>query len=104
MNNKRNKRITRHRRIRAKVHGTASRPRLAVFRSNKHLHLQLIDDAASKTLASASTLKSKDVAKALSDKADSLGIKEIVFDRGGYQYHGRITKIAEALRGSGLKF
>lgn len=104
MNKKQENRIKRHKKIRARLHGTASRPRLSVFRSNRHLHLQLIDDVAGKTLAATSTLKDKDAAKALADKAGGLGIKEIVFDRGGYKYHGRISKLAEKLRSSGLKF
>jgi len=103
-NIKRTNRIRRHNRIRAKISGTSARPRLSVFRSNKHLHLQLIDDKTGKTIASSSTVKSKGVAKDLADKAGALGIKAIVFDRGGYKYHGRITKIAEELRSSGLKF
>lgn len=104
MNKKQENRIKRHRRIRAKVVGTAVRPRLSVFRSNKHLHLQLIDDSAGKTVAAISTVKSKDAAADLAGKAQSLGIKEIVFDRGGYRYHGQIAKIAGQLRNSGLKF
>ncbi len=103
-NAKRTNRIKRHKRIRAKISGTAERPRLSVFRSNKHLHLQLIDDKSGKTIAASSTVKNKDVAKVLADKAGALGIKAIVFDRGGYRYHGRITKIAAELRSSGLKF
>ena len=100
----RQSRITRHRRIRAKLAGTANRPRLTVFRSNKHLHVQLIDDAASKTLAAVSTVKDKDLVKALMDKASKAGIKTIVFDRSGYQYHGKIAKLAEDLRKAGLIF
>lgn len=104
MANKRKNRITRHRRIRAKISGTALRPRLSVFRSNKYLHLQLIDDENSKTLAAASTLSDKNAPKDLADKALALGIKEIVFDRGGYKYHGQIAKIADDIRNAGLKF
>ena len=102
--NKRQSRITRHRRIRAKISGTAIRPRLSVFRSNKHLHLQLIDDGSSKTLASASTEKDKDPGLRLAEKIAKLGIKEIVFDRGGYRYHGNIAKIASEIRNAGIKF
>lgn len=104
MINKRINRITRHRRIRAKISGTALRPRLSVFRSNKYLHLQLIDDESSKTLAAASTVKDKNAPKTLADKALALGIKEIVFDRGGYKYHGQIAKAADEIRNAGLKF
>jgi len=95
----------RHQRIRAKISGTAERPRIVVFRSNKYLYLQAIDDQKQKTLASASTLKDKDevaakLAKALTDQK----IKKVVFDRAGYQYHGQIKKIAEDLRKEGLEF
>jgi large subunit ribosomal protein L18 len=101
--NKKNNRIRRHRRVRAKVQGTAQRPRLAVFRSNKHLHLQLIDDLAGKTLAAASTVKDKDAVRALMERAQKIGVKQAVFDRGGFQYHGRVRTIAERLRKEGLK-
>ena len=106
MNNtsKRTNRIKRHTRVRAKIAGTAHRPRLAVFRSNKHIHLQLIDDDAGRTLAAASTVKDKDAAKALALKAGKLGVKSIVFDRGGYRYHGKIAKVADAIRSAGLTF
>lgn len=110
---KRKKRITRHKRIRTKVSGTKDRPRLSVFRSNEHLHLQLIDDEAGRTLFSASTLEVKDKAtkqekakkagKMLSDKALAAGIKSVVFDRGGFQYHGRVRAAAEAVREAGIK-
>ena len=103
---KREKRISRHKRIRAKVSGTAERPRLSVFKSNRHLHLQLIDDVAQKTLVSASTKeagKLEDLAKLLADKAAKAGIAAAVFDRGGYKYHGRVAKLADAARAAGLK-
>ena len=110
-------RIARHRRVRKKIHGTAARPRLAVFRSNKHLSLQLIDDDAGRTLVSASTteptLKGKGGAtvaaagllgKALADRAKSAGVTQVVFDRGGFLYHGRIAAAAAAAREAGLEF
>ncbi|MDP3993744.1 MAG: 50S ribosomal protein L18 [Candidatus Doudnabacteria bacterium] len=102
-------RINRHRRIRAKISGTASRPRLSLFKSHKHIHLQLIDDEKSVTVASASTEKSKgkdrvvDAAKLLAKSAAKAGIKEAVFDRGGNIYHGRVEAVGKALREAGLK-
>ncbi len=92
-------------RIRAKIFGTAERPRIAVYRSNKYLYLQAIDDEKQTTLASASTLKDKETiatkfVKALKTKK----IKKVVFDRAGYKYHGQIKKIAEDLRKEGLEF
>ena len=101
--NKLQRRIQRHKRVRAKISGTAIRPRLAVFRSNKHLHVQMIDDASGKTLVSASTVKDKDLVKSLVEKAGKAGIKEAVFDRGGYRYHGKIAKLADEIRKAGLK-
>jgi large subunit ribosomal protein L18 len=100
-------------RIRKKVTGTAERPRLSVFRSNKSLYLQLIDDVAQKTLVSASTLKegkgankdaAKWVGKSLAEKALQHKIETVVFDRSGYRYHGVIKEIADAAREGGLKF
>jgi large subunit ribosomal protein L18 len=106
-------RIRRHKRIRARVIGTAKRPRLSVFRSHQHTHLQLIDDEAGKTVAQASTLETAKikgkgagaaaVAKLLVERAHKLGIKEAVFDRGGYKYHGRVKAVTEAAREAGLK-
>jgi large subunit ribosomal protein L18 len=103
----------RHGRVRAKVSGTNQKPRLNVFRSNTHIYVQLIDDETGKTLAAASSqeIKSKgkktDLAKAVgklaAEKALKAGIKEAVFDRGGYQYHGRIKTLAESAREAGLK-
>jgi large subunit ribosomal protein L18 len=103
-------------RIRRKVNGTSERPRLAVFRSLKHMYAQIIDDASGKTLASASS-RDKDsatrganaaAAKALgaliAKKAVDKGIKRVVFDRGGYQYHGNIKALADAARENGLEF
>ena len=104
----------RHVRIRAKVVGTSARPRLAVYKSNRYLHAQLIDDGAGKTLLSGST---KDIAKAskkmeaaralgieLAKRAKAAGITEAVFDRGGFRYTGRVAMLAEAAREGGLKF
>lgn len=86
------------------------RPRLAVFRSNRHVHLQLIDDAAGKTLVSASTAQVKQdkdraqaAAKLLAEKAVKVGIRTAVFDRGGYKFHGQVAKVAAAAREGGLK-
>lgn len=115
---KREKRKARHRRVRAKIKGTKQRPRLCVFRSNRHIYAQLIDDGEGKTLVSASdfevtTKKNKkavksDLAKAvgklIAQKAAAKKIKEVVFDRGGYKYHGRVKALAEAAREAGLKF
>lgn len=106
-------RETRHNRIRAKISGTASRPRLCVYRSNTNIYAQLIDDNAAKTLCSASDLKIKkwskvekaaNVGQEVAQKAIDLGIKEIVFDRGGFVYTGRVKALAEAAREKWLKF
>ena len=111
-------RIIRHRRVRKKIHGTASRPRLAVFRSNKHLSVQLIDDEAGRTLVSASTAEAEmrssgsgaTVAAATrlgqlaAERAKAAGISQVVFDRGGFHYHGRVAAVAAAAREAGLEF
>ena len=105
----------RHRRIRGKVAGTAERPRLAVFRSNKGIFAQLIDDETGRTLAGASWLGLKgfkgnridqaaEVGKAVAAAAKKAGIESVVFDRGGYLYHGRVKALAEGAREGGLKF
>ena len=109
----------RHRRVRQKVTGTTSRPRLCVFRSLNHIHAQLVDDSKGQTLVSMSTLdpqirskidemgKSKKAEIAgtlLAEEALNKGIKQVVFDRGGYEYHGRVKALAEAARKAGLKF
>ncbi len=109
----------RHARIRAKVEGTATRPRLSVFRSLNHIYAQVIDDARGHTLASASTLdaeisngavdqtkmtKAGLVGALLAKRTLGQGIKQIVFDRGGYKYHGRVRALAEAARQEGLEF
>lgn len=107
-------RTRRHRRVRKKVIGTAERPRLAVFRSNRHIYAQVIDDVAGRTLASASTLQEgvdgapKDKAKAvgvtLASKAKGAGVTKVTFDRGGFMYHGRVASLAEGAREGGLEF
>ncbi len=100
-------------RIRSKISGTASRPRLSVFRSNKQIYAQLIDDLAGKTLAAASSKGIEDgskseiaakVGKAIAEKAMAAGISEVVFDRNGYLFHGRVKSLADAAREGGLKF
>jgi len=106
-----------HKRIRTKIAGSAERPRLAVFRSVNHIYAQLIDDAKGTTLASASTTETawrgrtggniaaaKEIGKAIADRAREKGIKSVVFDRGGYIYHGRVRSLAEAAREAGLEF
>jgi large subunit ribosomal protein L18 len=111
-------RIRRHRRVRKKVHGTATRPRLAIYRSNKHLTAQVIDDDAGRTVASASTLEADfrkkqsggNVAAAtavgalVAERAKQAGVSAVVFDRGGFLDHGRVAAIAEAARAAGLEF
>ncbi|MEO8065350.1 MAG: 50S ribosomal protein L18 [Candidatus Doudnabacteria bacterium] len=114
MNTRQAQRKMRQRRVRAKVIGSSSKPRLNVFRSLSHIYIQLIDDETGKTLAAASSseVKSKGkkseiaaaVGKLAAEKAKALGIKKIVFDRGGYQYHGRVKELAEAARAAGLEF
>jgi large subunit ribosomal protein L18 len=108
-------RLRRHRRVRGKVFGTAERPRLVVFRSNRGIEAQLVDDMEGKTLAAASWLNLKksfkgsktaqaaEVGKLLAQKAKTAGIQGAVFDRGGYLYHGRVKALAEAAREGGLK-
>ena len=112
-------RATKHYRLRNHISGTAERPRLAVFRSNNHMYAQIIDDTVGNTLVSASTLQ-KDVkaelektnnvdaaaylGKVIAEKALEKGIKEVVFDRGGFIYQGKIAALAEAAREAGLEF
>jgi large subunit ribosomal protein L18 len=103
-------------RIRRKVHGTAQRPRLAVFRSLKYIYAQVIDDASGKTIASASSREkdsgakganaaaAKAVGALIAKKAQDKGVKQVVFDRGGYQFHGNIKALADAARENGLEF
>jgi large subunit ribosomal protein L18 len=109
-------RVRRHRRIRGKVAGTAERPRLAVFRSNRGITAQLVDDQNGRTLAAASwqnvkksfkgtkTDQAKEVGKLLAASAKSAGIERCVFDRGGYLYHGRVRALADGAREGGLSF
>ena len=109
-------RLKRHARVRKKISGTAARPRLNVFRSTKHIYAQLIDDVAGVTLASASSMEkgfegfggnkeaAKKVGMAIARKAQEKVISEIVFDRSGYIYHGRVKELAEGAREGGLKF
>ncbi|HEY5664805.1 MAG TPA: 50S ribosomal protein L18 [Ilumatobacter sp.] len=111
-------RIRRHRRVRKKVHGTAVRPRMAVYRSNKHISVQLVDDDAGITLASASSTEPDQrslggggnlaaavrVGELIAQRATAAGITKVVFDRGGFAYHGRVAAIAEAARTAGLEF
>ncbi len=97
------KRQRRHERIRSRISGTADRPRASVYRSNRRIVVQLIDDEAQRTLAAASG-QVKDVADKIITLAKKQHINQIVFDRGGYQYHGKIKSVAEALREGGLKF
>ena len=104
----------RHRRVRKKVRGTTARPRLAVFRSNKHIYAQVIDDVQGVTLASASTAEksfsgaggtvdaAKQVGKLVGERAKDAGVDNVVFDRGGNRYHGRVASIADGAREAGL--
>jgi len=108
-------RLRRHRRVRGKIAGTAERPRLAVFRSNRGIFAQLVDDDSGKTLAGASwvglegfegdkSAQARAVGKALAAAAKKAGIESVVFDRGGYLYHGRVKALAEGAREGGLIF
>ena len=94
----------RHARVRGKISGTAECPRLNVYRSNKNIYAQVIDDVAGVTLVSASTLDSEVSGNTKTEQAIEKGIKEVVFDRGGYLYHGRVQALAEAARENGLDF
>ena len=114
--NKKAMRLKRHIRVRGKVSGTAERPRLNVFRSNANIYAQLIDDVNGVTLASANTLEkafegaagnceaARKVGLTLAERAKEKGITEVVFDRGGYVYHGRVAALAEGAREGGLQF
>ncbi len=109
-------RLKRHRRVRAKVSGTPERPRLSVYRSEMHIYAQIIDDVAGNTLCSASTVEkgfegvgsnceaAKKVGKTLAERAKAKGINTVVFDRGGYVYHGRVAALADGAREGGLEF
>jgi large subunit ribosomal protein L18 len=105
----------RHRRLRARIAGTADRPRLAVYRSLNQIYAQVIDDRSGRTLAAASSLEAKDakakrsdaakiVGAKIAEKAKAAGIEEVIFDRGGYRYHGRVKALADAARSNGLRF
>ena len=109
-------RLKRHKRVRGKISGTAERPRLAVYRSNAHISAQIIDDVAGVTLVSASTYEkdfegigsnkeaARKVGASLAERALAKGISAVVFDRGGYIYHGRVSELADGAREGGLKF
>ncbi len=108
-------RVVRHVRVRKKIAGTAERPRLAVFRSLKHISAQIIDDASGRTLAAASSLEkdlkatgnadgAKMVGAALAKRAKVAGINAVIFDRGGFRYHGRVANLADGAREGGLEF
>jgi large subunit ribosomal protein L18 len=115
---RRESRLRRHRRVRKKVHGTAERPRLAVHRSNKHITVQLIDDDSGRTIASASTTEpdlrgsgsgstvaaATKIGQTVAQRAKAAGVNKVVYDRGGYLYHGRVAAVAEAAREAGLEF
>jgi large subunit ribosomal protein L18 len=107
----------RHRRVRKKVRGTSARPRLSVFRSSRHVYAQVIDDASGRTVAAASTMEkdarggvtatvdaAKAVGQRLGERAKAAGVTTVVFDRGGFRYHGRVAAVAEGARASGLEF
>lgn len=103
----------RHFRVRKKISGTETRPRLSIYRSNKHIYVQLVDDVNGHTLAAArsheavkgaNTKAAEAVGKLIAERALAIGINEVVFDRSGYLYHGRIKALAEAARTAGLKF
>ena len=111
----RSQRIKRHARVRGKISGTPERPRLSVFRSEKNIYAQIIDDVAGNTLVAASSVEkdfgpgsnkeaARKVGKLIAERALAKGIEEVVFDRGGYIYHGRVQELAEGAREGGLKF
>ena len=111
----RSQRIKRHSRVRGKISGTAERPRLSVFRSEKNIYAQIIDDVAGNTLVAASSVEkdfgpgsnkeaARKVGKLVAERAIAKGIEEVVFDRGGYIYHGRVKALAEGAREGGLQF
>lgn len=113
---RRNARLRRHRRVRKKVSGTPERPRLAVFRSNKHMAAQVIDDVNGRTVAAASTYEAdlrgsgtatseaaSTVGRTLAERAKAAGVDRVVFDRGGYIYHGRVAALADSAREAGLE-
>jgi large subunit ribosomal protein L18 len=105
-------RLTRHKRVRSRISGTAARPRLAVFRSNKFVSVQLIDDVAGNTIAAAhgrefkgsQSVQAAAIGKAIAERAKKLGVSAIVFDRGGYAYAAQVKALADAARAGGLTF
>ncbi|MFN8020974.1 MAG: 50S ribosomal protein L18 [Acidimicrobiales bacterium] len=115
---RRESRLVRHARVRKKIHGTAERPRLAVYRSNRHLVLQVIDDDLGRTLVSASSQEATQrsagrgsnveaatrLGQLIAERAKAAGVDKVVFDRGGFAYHGRIAAVAAAAREAGLEF
>ena len=113
---KRESRERRHRRVRKKVRGTAARPRLAVFRSSRHIYAQVIDDEQGRTVVAASTAEgelrsgstatvdaAKAVGKLVGERAKQAGVEAVVFDRGGFKFHGRVASVADGAREAGLK-
>jgi len=110
--NKGERRYRRHLRVRRKVFGTTDRPRLVVFRSVKHISAQLVDDGGSRTLLTVSdagvagpkTLRATEVGKRIAARAKEAGVSKVVFDRGGYRYHGRVKALADGAREGGLEF
>ena len=113
---KRQHRISRHKRVRAKIRGSAKKPRIAVFKSNRHLFVQFIDDITGKTLLSSNivsakngktkeskTAKAGSIGEMLAEKAKEIGITEAVFDRGGFKFHGRVKAVADGLKKGGIK-
>lgn len=117
-NQRRTGRLRRHNRVRKKIHGTSERPRLSLYRSNKHLMLQVIDDDRGVTIASASSVEpavrsasggstvvaATQLGRLVAERAKAAGVSKVVFDRGGYLYHGRVAAVAEAAREAGLEF
>jgi large subunit ribosomal protein L18 len=114
---KRDARIRRHRRVRKHVRGSVDRPRLAVYRSNKHISAQIIDDSSGRTLAAASSVEgdlrggatgnresAAEVGRLIAERAKAAGVERVVFDRGGFLYHGRVAAVADAAREAGLEF
>ncbi len=114
---RREQRIRRHRRVRKKIQGTATRPRLAVHRTNKHFNMQLIDDEKGHTIAAASSVEAgmrgasgatvaaaTKVGQLIAERAKAAGVTTVVFDRGGFAYHGRVAAAAQAARDAGLEF
>lgn len=113
---KRQHRISRHNRVRSKIEGSAKRPRVAVFKSNRHVFVQFIDDTVGKTLLSSKVISAKkskvkgsktdkanSIGEMLAEKAKELGITEAVFDRGGFKFHGRVKAVADGLKKGGIK-